>query len=187
MRSSEPMEEVMTPPSASANLVPMTIRLETAVSLALAAMAEQKGQEVADYAAGVLIEHVLPAIKRNDPAAAKRLQAEMEVKAEAIELAKNLSPARAFDPNVTFKVFQAIRTNNRLQRLYLRAIGDRPGDERGNHIKARINRSLGAAIKIAVDATPKMIGGNPVKVQVTGEFIFSYTLLAPRPGAKLAA
>jgi hypothetical protein len=171
----------------SLNLVPMTVRLEPAVGQALAAMAEQKGQEVADYAAGVLTEHVLPMIEKSDPAAAKRLQAEQEMKAEAIDLAKKLSPARGFDPNVTLKVFQAIRTDDKLRRLYLRAIGDRPGNERGNPIKARINRSLGAAIKTAVNATPETINGNPVKVQVTGEFIFSYTLLAPPPGAKLAA
>ena len=87
---------------------------------------------------------------------------------------------------MTLKVFQALRTDENLRRLYLRAIGDRPGNERGNPIKARINRTFGAAIKTAVRATPKKTAdGNPVKVQVSNEFIFSYTQLEPPPGAKL--
>lgn len=155
----------------------MTIRLDPVVNQALARAAEREGQELADYAAGVLTERVLPLIEEISPPAARRLQAEMEIKAKAIALAQELSPETAFDPNVTLKVFQRIRTDPALQRLYLRAIGDRPGDERGNHIKARINRTLGAAIKTAVRATPKTIDGNPVKVQVTNEYIFSYTLL----------
>ena len=168
------------------NLVAMTIRLEPVVGDALKRAAERVGQEVADYAARVLIEHVLPFIEQISPLSARRLEAEIEIKAQAIGLAKQLSPEHAFDPNVTLKVFQAIRTRDELRRLYLRAIGDRQGDERGNPVKARINRTLGAAIKTAVRATPKTIDGNPIKVQVSNEFIFSYTQLEPPPDAKLA-
>jgi hypothetical protein len=164
----------------------MTIRLEPVVNQALARLAERAGLELADYAAGVLTEHALAVVEEISPSAARRLRAEIEVKAKAIALAQQLSPRHAFDPNVTLKVFQAIRTENELRGLYLRAIGDRPGDERGNPIKARINRGLGAAIKTAVRATPKTVDGNPVKVQVSNEFIFSYTQLDPPPGAKLA-
>jgi hypothetical protein len=164
----------------------MTIRLEHVVSQALARSAEREGQELADYAAGVLIEHVMAAIEEISPSTARRLQAEMEIKARAIALAQQLSPEHAFDPSVTLKVFRAIRTEDDLRRLYLRAIGDRPGNERGNSIKARINRTLGAAIKTAIRGTPKTIDGNPVKVQVSNEFIFSYTQIEPPPGAKLA-
>jgi hypothetical protein len=170
----------------SANLVAMTIRLEPVVGDALKRAAEREGQEVADYAARVLIEHVLPLIEQSNPPSARRLQAEIEVKARAIALAKQLSPEQAFDPNVTLKVFQAIREEDELRQLYIRAIGDRPSDERGNPIKARVNRTLGAAIKTAVRAMPKTIDGNPMKVQVSNEFIFSYTQLEPPPGAKLA-
>jgi hypothetical protein len=169
------------------NQIAMTVRLEPAVSEALAIVAEQEGQEVADYAATVLTENVLSVVKKLNPSIAKRLQAEAEVKAKAIALAQKLSPEHAFDPNVTLKVFQAIRTDEDLRRLYLRAVGDRPGDERGRPPKPRVHRTFGAAIKTAVRATPKTIGGNPVKVQVSNEFIFSYTLLEPPPGAKLAA
>jgi hypothetical protein len=170
----------------SGNLVAMTVRLEPVVSAALKRAAEREGQEIADFAARVLIEHVMASIEHINPAAAQRLQAEIEVKIRAIALAQRLSPEHAFDSNVTLKVFQAIRTQDELRRLYLRAIGDRQGNERGNPIKARINRTLGAAIKTAVRATPKTIDGNPLKVQVSNEFIFSYTPLDPPPGAKLA-
>ena len=162
----------------------MTIRLEPVVGDALKRAAEREGQEVADYAARVLIEHVLPFIEQISPLSARRLEAEIEIKARAIGLAKQLSPEHAFDPNVTLKVFQAIRTRDELRRLYLRAIGDRMGDERGNPVKARINRTLGAAIKTAVRAMPKTIA--PIKVQVSNEFIFSYTQLEPPPDAELA-
>jgi hypothetical protein len=47
----------------------------------------------------------------------------------------------AFNANMTLKVFQAIHTRDELRRLYFRMIGDRQGDERGNSIKARINRT----------------------------------------------
>lgn len=171
---------------ASGTLVAMTVRLEPVVSDALRRAAEREGQEVADFAARVLIEHVLPLIDEISPSAARRLRAEVEVKARAIALAQRLSPEDSFDPNVTLKVFQAIRIRDELRHLYLQAIGDRQGNERGNPIKARINRTLGAAIKTAVRGTPKTVDGNPVKVQVSNEFIFSYTQLEPPPGAKLA-
>jgi hypothetical protein len=39
---------------------------------------------------------------------------------------------------------------------------------------------LGAAIKTAIGATTaKTTNGNPIKVQVSNEFIFSYSLLEP--------
>jgi hypothetical protein len=166
--------------------VAMTVRLEPIVGDALRRAAEREGQEIADFAARVLIERVLPLIDEISPPTARRLRAEVEVKARAIALAQKLSPENAFDPNVTLKVFRAIRTEKDLLRLYLRAIGDRQGNERGNPIKARINRTLGAAIKTAVRGTPKTVDGNPVKVQVSNEFIFSYTQLDPPSGDKLA-
>jgi hypothetical protein len=167
-------------------LVAMTIRLETVVSDALANVAQREGQEVADYAADILTSHVLPDVKKLDAVAGKRLTAELEVKARAIEIARRLT-RQAFDPDVTLKVFQEIRRDDELHKLYLRAIGDRAGDERGNPIKARINRNLGAAIKVAVGAlAAKTANGHPVKVPVSGQLIFSYTLLEPST-AKLTA
>ena len=166
------------------NLIPMTIRLETVVSEALANKARLSGQEVADYAADVLTDHVLPDVREIDPSVGKRLTAEIEVKAKAIAMARRFTK-QGFDPNVTLKVFQKIKADDELRNLYVRAIGG-PGDERGNPVKARINRSLGAAIKTAIGATPaKTTNGHPVKVQVSNEFIFSYTLLEP-PSVKSA-
>lgn len=167
------------PPISNQGLIPMTIRLEPAAAHALGVKAARAGHEPADYAAGLITEALLDVIREGSQAVAQRLQAELEIKACAIALARQLSPPGAFDPNVTLKVFQTIRTDERLNRLYLRAIGDRPGDERGNPIKARINRSLGAIVKTAVQAEVETIGTSPVKVQVSGEFIFSYTLLKP--------
>jgi hypothetical protein len=81
---------------------------------------------------------------------------------------------------MTLKVFQAIHTRDELRRLYFRMIGDRQGDERGNSIKARINRTPEerATIKTAVRGTPKTIDGNPIKVRISNEFTF-YLRLTP--------
>jgi hypothetical protein len=163
------------------NLSAMTIRLEAAVAEALAAAAQRKGQEVADFATDILTEHVIKSgdLRKIDPSAEKRLTAEIEVTARAIAFARELTK-RSFYPDVTLRVFQEIKANDELRTLYLRAIGGRSGDERGNAIKARINRSLGASIKTAVGArTVKSAGGEAKKVQVFGEFIFSYSELAP--------
>jgi hypothetical protein len=165
-------------------LSPMTIRLESAVSCALTERARKAGQEVADYAADVLAREVMPELQEISPDAAKRVQAELELKRAAIKFAVDETQRCGFDSDITLKTFQHIRTNERLCALYLRAIGNRPGDERGNPIKARINRNFGAAIKTAVGAVPQTANGNPLKAQVTGEFIFSYTRLALAPGVK---
>ncbi|WP_192250101.1 hypothetical protein [Mesorhizobium caraganae] len=164
-------------------LVATTLRLERPIFDAIGKMADAAGQEPADYAAGVLTLHAMKLLKTDNPKAARRLEAELALKAKAVSLAQKLVSENGFDPNVTLKVFQAIKANEDLNRTYLCAVGDRPGDERGNPIKARINRSLGAAIKTAVRANPQTIDGNPVKVQVSNEYIFSYTLLEKAPAA----
>jgi hypothetical protein len=164
------------------NLIAMTVRLESAVARALAEKARNAGHEVADYAADILARHVMPELEKNDPDAARRLQAELELKAAAIKFAVDETKRSGFDPHITLKTFQQIRKDDKLRPLFVRAIGNRPGDERGNPIKARINRSLGAAIKTAVGAVPQTANGNPLKAQVTGEFILSYTPLSPAPG-----
>ncbi|QQN62168.1 hypothetical protein JIR23_21495 [Bradyrhizobium diazoefficiens] len=161
------------------NLVPMTIRLDPAVSEALARAALAAGQETADYAGDIIAHNVLDEIRKTEPDAAQRLQAEIEIKAEAIAYARRFvhDNPDVDNSDITLKVFRHIRQDERLNPKYSRAIGGRPADERGNHTKARINRSLGAAIKTALRATPRMERGKPAKVQVTGEFIFSYTPL----------
>jgi hypothetical protein len=79
------------------------------------------------------------------------------------------------------QVFRKIRTNVKLDQLYRRAIGGREPDERGNGFKSDLNRAIGAAIKTAVDAAPRMKDGKPDKVQVSNEYIFSFTpLILPK-------
>jgi hypothetical protein len=160
--------------TSNADLVPITLRIEPDVSDALAKKASYEGQEVADYAADILIKHFLPEVQKTSIALHDRLQAEIDVKTWAISKAREIGK-RVVDPNVTLKVFQALKADEYLRSLYLRAIGDR--EEPGNPVKARVNRSLGAAIKTALRATAAKTEGNPLKVQVSGEFIFTYTQL----------
>jgi hypothetical protein len=160
-------------------LIPMTIRLPAEVSVVLAERAHMAGQETADYAADVVSLALLSDVKRRHPKTAKRIAAEIHIKAEAVKLARTLVKCDDgrdhFD--VTLRVFQAIRTNRNLDNLYRCAIGGRKPTERGNGYKADLNRAIGAAIKIAVGASPRMKNGKPDKVQVTNEYIFSFTPL----------
>jgi hypothetical protein len=113
---------------------------------ALALKAKASGQEIADYAADVLTRDVIDRLKPTD---AERIRAELELKTEAIKYAREQT-AKKFDEHVTLKVFQHIRETPELCALYVRAIGGASPYVRGNQIQARINRTLGAAIKIAV-------------------------------------
>ena len=113
-----------------------------AVADALYEKARRFGQEPADYAAGVLTRDLLDVVGEADQATASRIEAELEVRAQAVALARRFSPPDTFDPNVTLKVFREIRTDTGLRRLYERAVGDRPGDKRGNSIKARIHHEF---------------------------------------------
>jgi hypothetical protein len=152
------------------------------VHQALTQRARKAGQEVADYAADALTRDVMGDLAAINPDEARRVQAELEVKAAALEFAvKEAGREGTVPPDITLRTFRHIRRDEHLSGLFSRAIGNRPGDDRGNWTKARINRNLGAAIKTAVGAVSKTIDGNPVTVQVTGEFIRSYTPLEPGP------
>jgi hypothetical protein len=165
----------------AANQVPMTIRIAPPVSEALARKAADRGLETADYAAELVTAGVLDAVAKADPDTALRLTAEMGIKAKAIAIVRGLV-AEQFDPDVTLRVFRQIAADPKLLALYSRAVGGLVLDERGNPVKARINRTLGAAIKTAVGATPATKNGAPEKIQVgPGELIFTYTrLVGPR-------
>ncbi len=159
------------------NLVAMTVRLTAQASTALAQKAYQAGLETADYAADFLTAHVLDEIRAVDPTEADRTQAELELKAAVLRQVEAYLQENGFDASITLKMFQLIRTNDKLRALYEKAIGGKPGEDRDNSIKARINRNFGAAIKTAARANPQKVNGNPIKAQVSGEFIQSYTLL----------
>jgi predicted HicB family RNase H-like nuclease len=165
---------------ATENLIPMTVRLYSAVNAAFALKAKASGQEIADYAADVLTRDVIDQLKPTD---AERIRAELELKTKAIKYAREQT-AEKFDEHVTLKVFQQIRQTPELRDLYVRAIGGESPDApfvRGNQTQARINRTLGAAIKIAVHARRKTVNGNVLKAQVAREFILGYTVLELDP------
>lgn len=163
-------------------LTPMTVRLESNVNRALAERARKAGQETADYAADVLARDAMPELEATNFEEAQRVQAELELKKVVIAFAVTETNRNGFSSDITLKAFKYVKTSETVRLLYERAIGGRPGDERGNPIKHRINRNLGAAIKTALHAAPQTINGNPVKAQVSGEFIRSYTPLVANIG-----
>ena len=113
------------------NLIPMTVRLDSVVSAALALKAKASGQEIADYAADVLTRDVIDRLKPTD---AERIRAELELKMEAIKYAREQA-AKKFDEHVTLKVFQHIRETPELCALYVCATGGDSSDApyvRGN-------------------------------------------------------
>jgi hypothetical protein len=153
------------------NLVAMTLRLDAAVHAALDSKAKTLGWETADYAASVIARDVEEELKSASPSVADRLAAERELKLEAIQYARS----RPFDEHLTLHVFRHLRAN--FSALYETAIGGK-GDVRGNHIQARVNRSLGALIKIAAGAERKLDAqGAVLKEQIRNEYILGYTRL----------
>lgn len=142
---------------------------------ALATQAAEQGLEAADYAQTILLRQVESAI--SDRSVAKMLIAEADVKAGAALLARQISPPEGFDPHVTLAVFRAIRSDPAMHNTYLTAIGGGTGFERGNPQKARVNRAVGSTVKAAVRASSSDSQGRVTKVEISGEFCFSYTLL----------
>jgi hypothetical protein len=155
----------------------IAVRLHAAAYTALSAKAAAAGLEVADYAQVVLLRDVGDAI--DDKAVGAALIAESELKVEAARLARECSPPEAFDPHATLRVFRAIRLDARLSALYRSAIGQADAFGRGNAQKARVNRAIGSTVKAALDAASTDPSGHTTKVEISGEFCFSYTLLHP--------
>jgi hypothetical protein len=157
------------------SLMQITLRLQPAIHGALSRRASDKGQELADYISDQLANFVIKDLDRDER---ERMMAELEVKSKVIDFAKEETKNKGFDPDIILKAFQHIRTNNSLQASYKRAIGNRPVADRGNHTKARINRTIGSTIKSALGAaTQKKTDGSPDEVQVGNEFILSYSRL----------
>jgi hypothetical protein len=159
------------------NLIHMSVRIRPAVGDALERMARDAGQELADYAAMVLTEHAVAAIK--DEELLSQLRAEVAIKRAAAEIARRLSPPDRFNPDVTLGVFQEIRGDKGLAELYRAAIGGGTGFERNNPTKARINRTIGSICRVVSGGSSKGPNGEVMTVQVTGEFCQTYTRLSP--------
>jgi len=153
----------------------LTLRLPEQVFCALVDQARDEGLEVADYAQTAILRHV--ASRSGDRNKFDQLLAEADLKAKAAEIARRVSPPNAFDQHVTLKVFREIR--EKIPDLYLTAIGGGTGFERGNPQKAKLNRAIGSTVKAALGASSTDGEGRVTKVEVSGEFCFSYTLLWP--------
>jgi hypothetical protein len=158
----------------------ITVRIPSSVYQAVEQGARKAGQEFADYAADLLTRSVMPDLRQMNPEEAERLDAALEVKKEALAFAID-KIRNEWDPHITLRTFQHIRTDANLSKRFSTAIGNRPGDDRGNWLKANFNRALGAAIKTAVGGVAQTVSGNRVKMEVLGEFIRSYTPLEPDP------
>lgn len=155
-------------------LLNMTIRVRREVADGLGRMALRTGQETADYVASVLGEHA--ADELGDAALAARIRAEAALKRRAAELARGFSPLGGFDPDVTLKVFRAIRADGDLLATYREAVGADTGT------KVRINRTLGAICKVTSGGISRGPSGEVVTIQVSGELCRTYTRLFP-PGS----
>jgi hypothetical protein len=159
----------------------ITVRIPPSVYQAVEQGARKAGQEFADYAADLLTQGVMQDLRQMNPDEAERLDAALEVKKEALAFAIEETRRKGWDPHITLRTFQHIRNDPQLSKRFSTAIGNRPGDDRGNWLKANFNRALGAAIKTAVGGVAQTVGGNRVKVEVLGEFVRSYTPLEPDP------
>lgn len=155
----------------------IAVRLHGDAYRALAAKAAAAGLEIADYAQVILMNDIADAIP--DRRMAQALLAENELKLAAARLAREASPPHAFDPHATLTVFRAIRLDPRLAQRYAAAIGHGDPFGRGNALKARVNRAIGSTVKAALRAASVDAAGTATKVEVSGEYCFSYTVLHP--------
>lgn len=151
----------------------MTLRLPKEVFAALVDQATAEGLEVADYAQTAILRHVTNGQGHRN--VFDQLLAEADLKSNVADIARRLSPPEAFDQHITLKVFREIR--EKIPDLYLTAIGGGTGFERGNPQKAKVNRAIGSTVKAALGASSADREGRVTKVEVSGEFCFSYTLL----------
>jgi hypothetical protein len=159
----------------------ITVRIRPAVYQAVEEGARKAGQEFGDFAADLLAQSVIHELRQMNPDEADRLEAQWDVKKEALAFAVDETRRNGWDPHITLRTFQHIRNNPQLSKRFSKAIGNRPGDDRGNWLKANFNRALGSAIKVAVGGVAQTVGGNRVKVEVLNEYIRTYTPLDPDP------
>jgi hypothetical protein len=159
----------------------LTIRFDDPLAAALAFKAAAAGQDPVDFVTDLVTRTVRDAMQ--DKEAARRVDARLALKAKVVALARRLSPPEAFDPDVTLKVFQAIRNDPELLGLYTTAAGGDITLRGQNTAKAILNRELGGLVKSAVGAEIQVVEGtqSPVKVQLSSadkkELMFSYTRL----------
>ncbi|RUX73382.1 hypothetical protein EN925_00890 [Mesorhizobium sp. M7A.F.Ca.US.006.04.2.1] len=112
-----------------------------------------------------------------DKATSTMLKAQYKTIDKFVELSKVLFATGRFDEHFVLTVFQAAMEKPELKAQYERAIG---GDAYAVKLpgKTPLNMYLGWYIKNAIGAEPKVDANNqPVRAQVRGEPIQSYTLL----------
>jgi hypothetical protein len=92
-----------------------------------------------------------------------------------VRLVRNLAAGEcraAFEPHVTLRVFQHLRTNDVARRIYLCATGTSTGFEDNHPGKDIANKLIGREIA-------KLFKAAPIRTEnVSGEFIDSYSVLS---------
>ncbi|CAN7219008.1 hypothetical protein [Mesorhizobium sp. LjNodule214] len=153
-----------------------TVNVNKDAMNAVRAEAQDKGVE-----ASALIQRAIHQLAidtgRMDPATSAMLKAQYEIIDEFVGLSKRLFHEGRFDEHFVLTVFKAAIESPKLRARYERAIG---GDAFAVKLpgKTPLNMYLGWYIKNAIGAEPKLDANNqPVRAQVRGEPIQSYTLL----------
>jgi hypothetical protein len=154
----------------------ISVRLQPSVFTAVKERARAKGQEISDLVADLVAQAVEPDLAKDE---AERLQAARDVKAEVLDFVRDETQRNGFRPDITLVAFQKIKADPRLNALYSKAIGNRPGNDTGNWLKANFNRGLGSAIKYTVGGRAQTLNGVKLEMRPQGEYIRTFSPLCP--------
>lgn len=153
-----------------------TIILDADVRKACAAQAKAEGVEMVHFMQKAietyLLDHGTLEGELKD-----RLEARRKVIDDTVALARKIDADGGFDEHFVLTVMKTAMKDKDFAKHYALAVGDAANDGSAP-AKSPLNRQLGRLIKSAVGAKGKRgENGRPVRAQVSGEVISTYTLL----------
>ena len=157
----------------------VTINVNKEAILAIREEAQQQGMETSALIQRAIYKLAL-STGRMTASSAELLRAQNETIDAFISLARKLYTEGRFDEHFVLTVFKAAMDRPDVRELYERAVG---GDAYAVKLpgKTPLNMYLGWYTKNAIGAEPKLgADGQPLRLQVRGEPIQSYTLLRHR-------
>ncbi|TBE45445.1 hypothetical protein ELH02_14215 [Rhizobium ruizarguesonis] len=154
-----------------------TVNVNREAMRAIREKAKEEGLEASALIQRAIHELAISTGRMNNETA-NMLNAQYAIIDEMVALSKELFNQGRFDEHFVLRVFQEAMKRPHMKELYERAIS---GDAYGLKLpgKTPLNMYLGWYIKNAIGAEAKSdANGKPVRAQVRGEPIQTYTLLA---------
>lgn len=110
-----------------------------------------------------------------------RVEAWVRARAEAYASLYASGSLPVWPEDITARILREMRETPSVAADYLVVVGG-SGFERGNYVKAALNRTLGRIIKRTTDASVRLApNGDPLMLPVEGEWHFTFTVLDAPP------